>query len=167
VNKKILCSGLLLLVMTPLVLSHPHFSKTVTATLPGNVEATITYNTTPANEIHATNAAEGKFVTPRGPRLKLSADVTAGSVKIAAGEYVVGVIKNSDKDWAMALYAGTLRRGDTPDPSKVIKLDSLYSASEGTAHHMLLDITPGSGKFEGKAVLTLHFGSMFLAGALS
>jgi hypothetical protein len=31
---------------------------------------------------------------------------------------------------------------------------------------MLIDITPGSGKLEGKPVLTLHFGSLFLAGAL-
>ncbi len=37
----------------------------------------------------------------------------------------------------------------------------------GSADHMLIDITPGSGKFEGKAVLTLHFGTMFLAAALS
>jgi hypothetical protein len=51
--------------------------------------------------------------------------------------------------------------------SKVIKLDSMYSGDEGTAEHMLVDITPGAGKFEGKAVLTLHFGTMFLAGALS
>jgi hypothetical protein len=32
---------------------------------------------------------------------------------------------------------------------------------------MLIDITPGHGKFEAKAVLTLHFGSLFLAGVLS
>jgi hypothetical protein len=32
---------------------------------------------------------------------------------------------------------------------------------------MLIDITPGSGSFEGRVVLSLHFGSMFLAGALS
>jgi hypothetical protein len=32
---------------------------------------------------------------------------------------------------------------------------------------MLVDISPGHGKLEGKAVLTLHFGSLYLAGALS
>jgi len=32
---------------------------------------------------------------------------------------------------------------------------------------MLIDITPGHGKFEGKAVLTLHFGSLFLMGVLA
>ena len=42
----------------------------------------------------------------------------------------------------------------------------MFSADQGSAGHMLLDITPGAGKFEGKAVLTLHFGSLFLAGVL-
>ena len=51
--------------------------------------------------------------------------------------------------------------------ANVIKLDSMYSSNQGDAGHMLIDITPGAGKFEGKAVLTLHFGTMFLAGALS
>jgi hypothetical protein len=67
----------------------------------------------------------------------------------------------------MALYPGAVERGATPDPAKVIKLDSAYSTAEGKAEHMLIDITPGGGKFEGKAVLTLHFGSMFLSAALS
>ena len=44
---------------------------------------------------------------------------------------------------------------------------AMFSGDGGTAGHMLLDLTPGDGKFEGKAVLTLHFGSLFLAGALS
>jgi len=35
------------------------------------------------------------------------------------------------------------------------------------AEHMLIDITPGTGGFEGRAVLTLHFGNLFLAGVLS
>ena len=32
---------------------------------------------------------------------------------------------------------------------------------------VMIDISPGAGKFEGKAVLTLHFGTLFLAGVLS
>jgi hypothetical protein len=148
-------------------LAHPHFNKTVTATLPQGVEATITYNTTPANEVHAQNAKVGDFVTPRRPVLKLSGDLKGEKQTIPAGEYTIGVIKNSDKDWTLALYPGRLQRTDTPDPSKVLKLESLFSSDKGTAEHMLIDITPGHGKFEGKAVLTLHFGSLFLAGVLA
>lgn len=146
--------------------AHPHFNKTVTASLPGGVEATISYNTTPANEARADSTAVGQFVTPRGPRLELSGEVTAGSATLAAGEYTIGVIKNGDDDWTLALYPGRLGRGESPDAAKVIRLDSMFSKDEGTAGHMLLDITPGSGQFEGKAVLTLHFGSLFLAGEL-
>ena len=147
--------------------AHPHFNKTITADLPGGVQAVIAYNTTPANETRATEAAVGVFTTPRAPKLKLSADLKVGEkVVLAAGDYVIGVIKVSATDWTMALYQGALARGATPDPTKVIKLDSVFDAKIAPADHMLIDITPGHGKFEGKAVLTLHFGTLFLSGLL-
>ena len=150
-----------------IILAHPHFKKTVTAQLPSGVEATIVYNTTPANESRARDAAVGSFLTPRRPVLKLSGEIKAGSVTVPAGDYTIGVIKESESGWTMALYPGSIARGQSADMSKVIKLDSAYSEASGTAQHMLIDISPGSGDFEGKAVLTLHFGSMFLCGALS
>jgi len=146
--------------------AHPHFNKTVTAKLPSGVEATITYNTTPANEIRAQEAAVGALVTPRRPMLKLSGEVKAGAVTIPAGEYTIGVIKNSEKDWTMALYPGATPQGPV-DVAKTIKLESEFSTSHGPAEHMLVDISPGDGKMTGRAVLTVHFGSLFLAGALS
>lgn len=150
-----------------LILAHPHFKKTITVQLPSGVEATIVYNTTPANEARAKDAAVGSFVTPRRPVLKLSGEIKAGSVTVPAGDYTIGVIKQSESEWIMALYPGSIARGESPDMSKVIKLDSSYSVTSGSADHMLIDISPGSGDFEGKAVLTLHFGSMALGGALS
>lgn len=156
-----------MLALATVMLAHPHFNKSVTAKLPGGAEATVTYNTTPSNEAHAAKAAVGAFVTPRRPMLKLSAEVTAGAVTIPAGEYTIGVIKNSDTDWTMALYPGQVARGQAPDSSNLIKLESMYSGGQGVAPHMLIDISPGSGKLEGRAVLTIHFGSLFLAGALS
>ncbi len=151
-----------------LVAAHPHFNKTITVKLPSGVEAVITYNTTPANEANAEKAAVGAFVTPRRPMLKLSAELKAGAVTIPAGEYTIGVIKNSQDDWTMALYPGQVARGQEPEAAKLIKLESMYAkGAEGAAPHMLIDISPGSGKFEGRAVLTIHFGTLFLAGALS
>ena len=158
--------GLALSLVASLAFAHPHFNKTVTATLAPGVEATITYNTTPANEVHAQNAKVGDFVTPRRPVLKLSAELKTEKTILPAGEYTIGVIKNAEKDWTLALYPGRLQRADTPDPAKAIRLESMFSTDHGTAEHMLIDITPGSGKFEGKAVLTLHFGGLFLAGVL-
>ncbi|TDI46612.1 MAG: hypothetical protein E2P02_04765 [Acidobacteria bacterium] len=158
---------LVFLLAPSFALAHPHFSKTVTAKLPSGAEATITYGTTPANLSRAESAEVGVFVAPRGPKLMLSAAASSGGTEIPAGEYTIGVIKNSADDWTMALYTGGLARGETPDEAKIIKLDSMYSSDSGTAEHMLIDITPGHGKFEGKAVLTLHFGNMLLAGAIS
>ena len=40
-----------------------------------------------------------------------------------AGDYTIGVIKNGDKDWTMALYPGVLGREDKPDVAKAIKLE--------------------------------------------
>jgi hypothetical protein len=147
--------------------AHPHFNKTVTAKLPGGVEATITYNTTPSNEVRAAEAPVGVFVTPRRPVLKLSGALETGKVTVPAGDYTIGVIKNADKDWTMALYPGVLGREDKPDVAKAIRLESAFSSDHGVAEHMLIDMTPGGPKLEGRAVLTLHFGGLFLSGALS
>jgi hypothetical protein len=81
-------------------LAHPHFGKTVTAKLPSGAEVTITYQTTPANEMQAQNLKPGEFASPRRPMLKVSAELKTGAVTIPAGDYAIGVIKNSDKDWA-------------------------------------------------------------------
>jgi hypothetical protein len=148
-------------------LAHPHFNKTVTATLAPGMEVTVTYNPTPANEDHARNAKVGEFLTPRRPVLKLSGELKTEKASLPAGEYTIGVVKNADADWSLALYPGRLQRGDTPDPAKAVKLDSMFSTDKGTAEHMLIDVTPGHGRFEGKAVLTLHFGSLFVAGLLA
>ena len=154
-------------VMAAVATAHPHFNKTVTATLPQGAELAITYNTTPANEMRAQSVKVGDFVTPRGPVLKLSAEVKNEKATIPAGEYTIGVIKNGEKDWTLALYPGRLARGQAPENAKAIRLDSIFEGNKGTAEHMLIDVTPGHGRFEGKAVLTLHFGSLFLSGLLA
>jgi len=159
--------GLVFVLAAPLALAHPHFNKTINAKLPSGAEVTIAYNTTPSNEMHAQNAKVGEFITPRRPTIKLSAEIKTDKVTIPAGEYTIGVIKNADKDWTMALFPGAPARGVPVDMTKVIKLDSMFDGGKGVAEHMLIDLTPGHGKFEGKAVLTLHFGALFLSGVLA
>ena len=164
--KRLFIGTLALAALGTTLLAHPHFRKTVTAKL-GTVDVTVTYQTVPSNEMHAQNAKVGAFTTPRAPTLTLSGELKAGAVTLAAGEYTVGVIKNGDKDWTMALYPGKLARGTEPDASKIIKLDSQFTTDHGKAEHMTIDVTPGHGKQEGKAVLLLHFGTLYLTGALS
>jgi hypothetical protein len=149
-----------------LALAHPHLKKTTTAKLPAGADATISYLTEPSNEAHTTHAAAGSFLHA-GSRLTLSTEVKAGSATIPAGEYTIGAIKNSDVDYTLALHAGFLRLSDAPDVTKIVKLESLFSREMGKAHHLLVDIAPGHGKLEGRVVLTLHFGSLYVAGALS
>ena len=161
--------GVFMLVLggTTLLLAHPHFIKTVATVLPGGVEATITYQTVPANEEHTQNAENGSFMTPNSPRLKLSGELKSGSMTIPAGELIIGVVKNSAEDWTLALYPGRIRRGETTDNSKLIKLDSMFFRTTEPIEHLTIDITPGHGRLEGKAVLTINFGTLVLHGALT
>ncbi len=156
---------LALLAIAALAAGHPHFNKTVSTTV-GEVEVSISYNSTDANMERVAAVEAGAFVSPRGPRLNLSGDMMAGDMSIAAGEYVIGVIRGDDGMWTMALHEGAIPRGEAPDMSKVMKLDSRYSEDMGTADHMLIDITAGSGDFAGRPVLTIHFGGMHLQAAI-
>jgi len=87
--KRTLAFAAVALTTAGVALAHPHFNKTVTATLPGSVEAKITYNTTPANEQRATDAAVGEFVTPRGPVLDLSGELKALGVQLDDDLYFI------------------------------------------------------------------------------
>ena len=156
-----------LLLAATAVVAHPHFQMSVTAKLPGDVEASVAFYTVPANMTHAESAAEGAFLTPGFAKLKISGDLKAGSASIPAGTYTVGAIKNSMDDWTMALSPGELSSEDTPDMSKLIKLDSEYVKLPEPSGHLWVYIGPGEGKFDGKATLAMGFGTMVLTGALS
>jgi len=158
---------LLILVGATFVMAHPHFNKKLTAQLPGGVEASVSYQTVPANEEHTRNAEVDSFITPRSPRLALSGELKVGSTTIPAGESIIGVVKNGPEDWTLALYPGQLGRGQELDSSKLIKLDSMFSRTEEPIEHLTIDISPGHGRLEGKAVLTINFGTLTLHGALS
>ena len=153
------------LAVAALAFAHPHFNKTVSTTI-GEVEVSVAYNSTDANMERVEAVEAGAFVSPRGPRLNVGADLMAGGMTIAAGEYTIGVLKGDDGSWTMALHEGRIPRGEMPDMDKVTKLDSRFSDQMGTADHMLIDITAGSGDFAGRPVLTIHFGSMYLQAAL-
>lgn len=147
--------------------AHPHLNKVLTTTLASGVEVSVSYQTVPSNEDYVTEAAAGEFLTPRGPKLQLSTALTAGDASIPAGEYTVGVIKNGDHDFTLALIPGELGRGDQPDMSKAIQLESQVSSAADAVEHLSIDIAPGTGQMEGKVVLAVHYGSLSVEGALS
>ncbi len=154
-----------LLLVTVFVAAHPHISKTITTKVDAT-EVQLAYYTAPANMEHVGNAAAGDFSTTRAV-LTLSADHSAGSVSLKAGDYTVGAVKQSDGTWTMGLYPGKMSYGDEADASKVIQLNSMFSKDHGHADHSHFDISPGGGSLSGKTVVTWHFGDLFLAGALN
>lgn len=162
---KIVAVAAALLLLSAVVTGHPHFQKTTTCKV-GNAEAKLEYFTAPANMEHVKNVKTGEFVKSFA-KLTLGQELTVGGTSLPAGEYQVGAIKNSDNDWTMGLHKGALGFRDAPDPSKVIKLPSMFSKNHGKAAHIYFDISPGFGKFDGKPVLVWHFGDLYLVGALS
>ena len=112
---------------------------------------------------HARNAEIGIFIVTA--RLKSSGELEAGSATIPAGEHIIGVSKDGPENWTLALYSGQLDRA--PDSSKLIKLDSMFFRTTEAIEHLMLDITPGHGRLEGRAVLTINFGTLALQAALT
>ena len=163
--KRTLSFALAALALAALAAGHPHFNKTVSTTI-GEVEVSVSYNSTDANMDRVAAVEAGAFVSPRGPRLNVGGDLMAGGMTIGAGEYTIGVMKGDDGAWTMALHEGRIPRGEMPDMAKVMTLDSRYSEMMGTADHMLIDVTAGSGDFAGRPVLTIHFGNMHLQAAI-
>lgn len=157
----------LVLVGTAAIMAHPHFNKKVIAQLPGGIEATITYVTVPSNEEHTQKAEIGSFLTPLSPRLNLSGELIVGSIRIPAGAHIIGVVKKGAEDWTLALYPGRLGRGERVDTSRLIQLDSMYYRTDEAFEHLTIDISPGHGRFEGRAVLTINFSTLTLHGALT
>ena len=163
--KKAIALAVVLLTATALI-AHPHFQKTTSAKISDNVEVSLSFFTVPANMEHVAKIGAGEFVSPGFPKFETPSAITAGSASIPAGTYTVGVVKKSDSDWQMVLSPGELAFGDSPDMAKLIKLDSTFMKSNDPVGHLVVDIFPGDGKFEGKAVILLGFGTMWVQGLI-
>jgi len=161
--KKTLIVGAALMCATA-VIAHPHFQKTTSAKLSEDVEVSLQFFTVPSNMSHVAGVEAGAFASPGLPKFKTGTAITAGGTSIPSGTYTVGVVRNSADDWTMALSPGELGFGDSPDMSKLIKLDSTFDGAGPEVGHLVVDIFPGEGKFEGKAVILLGFGTMWVQG---
>ncbi len=153
----------LFLIGSAAVVDHPHFGKTVTANLPGPVEMSVRYSTVPAHEMDPEGAPLGKFLNPRAPILQLSEAGRSGSTEIPSGNYTIGLIKKGSDDWTLALHPGRLRQKEVAVTPNLILLNTLSSRSSGRSDHLVIDFNLGTGRFEGKVVLTFHWGTLFLA----
>ncbi len=163
--KKVLILSVVMLTATALV-AHPHFQKTTTAKLSEDVEVSISFFTVPANMEHVAKIGNGEFVSPGLPKFETGTAITAGGASVPAGTYTVGIIKNGADDWTMVLSPGELAFGDSPDMSKLIKLDSMFTEGNDPTGHLVVDVFPGEGKFEDKAVILIGFGTMWVHGLI-
>lgn len=163
--KRLLVLGLFL-TGTAAQTAHPHLNKTITTSLHGPVEVSVSYQTASAREIDPDASPVGRFINPWAPILSLSEAVNSGSTNIPSGRYTIGLIKYGPGDWTMALHPGRLRQREVDVTPRLILLDTVFSDSNGSSDHLVIDFSPGTGRFEGKVVLTFHLGTLFLAAEL-
>lgn len=154
------------LIGTASLIGHPHFNKRVIVILPGGIEAIMAYRTIPVNNTHLDKVKVGDFVSPRGPRLTLTGEVMADSVKVTSGTYTVGMLRKANNNWSLVLSPGRLLKTVEPDRSKLIHLESTYSITREHTDHIEIDITPAPG-ISRDAVISFHFGKMLLTGVLT
>ena len=147
-------TALLFIGMSVTAFSHPHFSKSLKATLPSKVEASVSYYTVPANMSHIEKIKVGGFV-PSHATLSLSGAASSGSTSVSAGEYTIGAIRGST-DWTLVLHP-KLAQGHTPDPSKLIRLESWFFNFRGNSPPFLLRCDAGTWKPGGEGHPHLAF----------
>jgi len=149
-----------------LLAAHPHISKVVTTQLPGGNEITVSYQSTPVQEINLGSAPVNWFLNPWAPLLRVSQDIESDGRRIEKGAYTVGLFKQEDGGWGLALQPGRLVLPRKELSDEMILLKSIFSTARGSSGHLVMDFAPGEGELEGKIVLTVQLGSIFVAGEL-
>ena len=146
--------------------SHPHFRKTVTASLPG-LEVKIEYTTYPWNPAHLAEVKEG-FVFHCGNALvELNAPAKHGSLTIPAGKYLLRARAGNADDWTFLLIPALEGRNAKPDLTKAIALPTKTFTGRPVEYHLSLDICAGHGETDNMALFVLQWGDRRLEGQLA
>lgn len=150
----------------PLVSSHPHFRKTVSAKLPG-LEVRMEYTTLPWNPAHLSEVKEG-FVFHCGyASVELIGEAKLAGRDIAAGKYVLRAVAKDADNWTLFLAAPPADRNGPVDMSTAIQLPTKSLKGQSVHEHLTLDLVPGHGETENKALFVLSWGDRQLEGVLA
>ena len=160
--RRVICTACLMLI-SGLLIAHPHFTKTVTAELEG-AALELRYTTYPYNEDRLSAVQEGFVFHCGRATLTVEGEVSAGGRAIPAGEYAVRAQAKSLDDWTLMLIPGADAQGS--DLSNAIRLESTTSKGLPAAHHLDLDLYSGHGATEGKMILSVSFGQRKVEGVL-
>ncbi len=146
--------------------AHPHFRKAVVAKLP-DLEIKLEYITYPWNPSHLSDVTEGFIFNCGSATLELSKPVTAGAKEIAAGKYLLRARAKDVDNWTLLLIPPPPDRSAPPDMTKAIELKTKTLTGRPVNNHLSLDISPGYGETDGKALIVLSWGDRELQGVLA
>ena len=159
--------SLMVVCLAGTMIAHPHFNKTVTASVKG-LELKLTYFTLPYNAKHLEGIKEGFVFHCGRAKLNVAGEMTVGSAKLGAGSYLLRAKAKSADEWTLILVPEA-EAGDPqkPDLSKAIALDTKSFSKQSELHHLDLNLTGGHGDTDGKLLVTVSFGSRRIEAAIT
>lgn|SRR5262245_1032708 len=165
--RTLLTAGILLVCLAASTVAHPHFNKTVTASVKG-LELKLTYYTLPYNAKHLEGIKEGFVFHCGRAKLNVVGDMTVGSTKLGTGTYLLRARAKSADEWTLVLIPEA-QAGDAqnPDMSKGISLETKSFAKQSELHHLDLNLTGGHADTDGKLMVTVSFGSRRIEAAIT
>ncbi len=165
-HKNLLFAALVMLGLAVVVSAHPHFRKTVIATLP-DLEVKLAYTTLPWNPAHLAEVKEGFVFHCGGATVEFNKPVKIGAQELAAGKYLLRARAKDVNNWTFILLPAPPDRNTQPDMTKAIELATKTLTGQPIQQHLSLDITPGHGDTDGKALFVLNWGDRQLEGVLA
>ncbi len=146
--------------------AHPHFRKTVVAKLP-DLEIKLEYITYPWNPAHLSEVKEGFVFSCGNAAVEFSKPVKIGSQELPAGKYLLRARAKDVDHWTLVLLPPPPDRNTPPDMSKAVELATKTLTGRPVNEHLSLDIAPGHGDTDGKALFVLSWGDRQLEGVIA
>lgn len=168
--KKIAATTAALMLLALLVTAHPHFKKTITASINKGPELTLEHVTYPYNEDHLKEVKPGFVFHCGRAKLNISKEVESGKTKIPAGTYLLRAKAKSVDDWTLVLIPESAVKSQADMPKAVesaLALETKTLTGRPNAEHLELNITPGHSKAGDQLILSVSFGSRTVEGLLS
>jgi hypothetical protein len=146
--------------------AHPHFRKTVIARI-SDTEIKLEFTTYPWNPAHLSEVKGGFLFHCGNALLETNKPVKVGTTEIPAGKYQLRARAKDLSNWTFLLIPAPPDRNTPPDMAKAIELKTLALSGRQMSDHLSLDVSPGHGDTDGKALLVLSWGDRQLQGELA
>ena len=151
--------SLMVVCLAGTMIAHPHFNKTVTASVKG-LELKLTYFTLPYNAKHLEGIKEGFVFHCGRAKLNVAGEMTVGKRQVGGGQLSPSrkgkVRRRVDSNPGSGSW--NWRPSETgSQQSNRARYQVFLKQSE--LHHLDLNLTGGHGDTDGKLLVTVSFGS--------